>query len=329
MGGGASVKGIACDDAPPDTMSHRLPNLGNTCYCNVILQCFFVSPTVRAHFRALPTDRELPASSPLAHLLLLFHEGSQPTPTRVCRLDPSGFLRSVRSATERFPAGYQHDAQEFLLFLVDSFDATLRELDLPPFSSVLEGTRCPRFVCSTCSTKTDRLESFSCLPLAMPSDPTDGCDLQSVVDESLSPQPIEDDWVCDCCHEKRPGHVYSYLSRVPQLVVVHLVRFSFDRRTCTMRKNFEPVDIAETLRVNSGNGPATYRIVSVVVHCGASMHAGHFMALIKIGQKWVLASDESLTVITAQQVAGAVTVGMPQKRLVPYMLFYERVKEGQ
>jgi ubiquitin C-terminal hydrolase len=329
MGGEASVKAVVPDDCPPDIILYGFPNLGNTCYCNVILQSFFASPSVRAHLRDLPNDRQPLSSTPLATLLLLLSQGSQPTQTRVCRLDPSSFLRSVYRTTNRFPGGYQHDSQEFLLFLVDSFDDTIRELGLPSFSSILQGTRVWCFKCSACGKQTDRSDFFSCLQLSMPTDRRECLDLQDLVDNNLSPELIEDDWVCDVCRDKHCGRVFTYLSRVPQLVVVHLVRFGFNRQTGKMHKNFEPVDIAETLRVNSGNGPATYRVVSVVVHCGISIDEGHFMALIKIGRHWMLASDDRLVRMTGEQVAAAVTTATPQKRLVPYLLFYERVQEEQ
>jgi hypothetical protein len=83
--------------------------------------------------------------------------------------------------------------------------------------------------------------------------------------------------------------VCSNLSRVP-LLVVHLIRF---RPPCARPSS------PETLRVDSGNGPGGYRIASVAIHCGASI------ALLKIGQKWVLASDEQLSSMTDEDFATA------------------------
>lgn len=75
----------------------------------------------------------------------------------------------------------------------------------------------------------------------------------------------------------------------------------------------EPVDMPDTFDSNANavkvssdvklvghtSSPAQYRLQSVVMHNGASVHTGHYVAIIRkdipgVGEDWVLFNDEKV-----------------------------------
>ena len=108
-------------------------NLGNTCYINSVLQCLFHSHAVREALKDKEDGDAQLVATQLKNLLSTFEDGIDiPQPLRVnsqkdiiaprAKYDiiaPHDFIDFVETESQRFNLGMQHDAQEFLSWLLD------------------------------------------------------------------------------------------------------------------------------------------------------------------------------------------------------------------
>jgi ubiquitin carboxyl-terminal hydrolase 12/46 len=67
----------------------------------------------------------------------------------------------------------------------------------------------------------------------------------------------------------------------------------------------------------------------VIVHIGAELTSGHFVAILRIREKWILASDARLSLLKNDQVEEFFLSGEGHSvcSTTAYLLFYEMIKE--
>ncbi|XP_032833061.2 uncharacterized protein LOC116955847 [Petromyzon marinus] len=236
-----------------------LENLGNTCFVNSIVQCL-------SHTRALrdycvcgdyesETNPHSPTKGALAHafaLLLreLWSGGS------VAR--PSSLLTQVQRHAPRFGGGSQHDAQEFLLFLLDGLHHDVnrssprahplihdldhlsdKEKSMKQWKSYLErdnskivdlfvGQLKSTLTCLHCGLHSTTFDAFWSLPLPVAKRPLSDPSLQECVRLFAKEETLDGDERPHCprCQCKRRSGKRLSLQRLPRLLVLFLKRFS-------------------------------------------------------------------------------------------------------
>ncbi|XP_078738614.1 ubiquitin carboxyl-terminal hydrolase 2-like [Lampetra fluviatilis] len=236
-----------------------LENLGNTCFVNSIVQCL-------SHTRALrdycvrgdyepETNPHSPTKGALAHafaLLLreLWSGGS------VAR--PSSLLTQVQRHAPRFGGGSQHDAQEFLLFLLDGLHHDVnrssprahplihdldhlsdKEKSMKQWKSYLErdnskivdlfvGQLKSTLTCLHCGLHSTTFDAFWSLPLPVAKRPLSDPSLQECVRLFATEETLDGDERPHCprCRRKRRSGKRLSLQRLPRLLVLFLKRFS-------------------------------------------------------------------------------------------------------
>ena len=110
------------------------------------------------------------------------------------------------------------------------------------------------------------------------------------------------------------------LSRLPEVLVLHLIRRVYDMVSGNMLKLSVKVDFTPVLDLSSycwghDEGKALFRLVSVVVHIG-NADAGHYMNYTLVnGQDWFSCSDQVVRPVSVQEVLSSQA----------YMLFYQRI----
>jgi ubiquitin C-terminal hydrolase len=96
-------------------------------------------------------------------------------------------------------------------------------------------------------------------------------------------------WTCSLCKQKVRATKQIRLSKLPNVLVVQLKRFEWDKLTSagTTKKHdcvdfpcgLERLDVRQFLVENMNVGSSKYRLNAVVRHHGKSMHQGHYTAV--------------------------------------------------
>lgn len=321
-------------DFPKTIKFMKLQNLGNTCFANSILQALFNSKYVLKYFNDVNDEItysiELPNNikdSPFVNILQIYiKKRTQKTPEAV--IIPNDFLKSVVDQAPDFVKGQQHDAQELFIFLIDSFDNTINEInekyhkEIPLFSSIFNACSKSKCQCLNCGTMCVSNEDFNCFYISIKTKNS----LTSRLRAALLPEYLQESGkrYCNCCKIRQEMKITTKYTKIPPVAVFQIQRFEYDRYTNEMKKLYDHVPFPSALQLNNCN----YQLKTVVVHIGSGLNSGHFVSVMLINERWIMASDTSLSVLNNDEVYEFFSLGENQRYSQPsaYLLFYDRIE---
>ncbi|CAN6362928.1 unnamed protein product [Urochloa humidicola] len=149
--------------------------------------------------------------------------------------------------------------------------------------------------------------------------------LYACLDAFLREEPLvpEDMWYCPRCKEQRQASKKLDLWRLPEVLVIHLKRFSFSRSTKQKLEAFvnfpiHNLDLTNYIANKKSSERQVYELYAVSNHYG-SMASGHYTAHIKLvdENRWYNFDDSHVAAIDEDEVKSAAA----------YVLFYRRVRE--
>ena len=152
-------------------------------------------------------------------------------------------------------------------------------------------------------------------------------DVQSAFTEFLAGEPVKyTDYPCAACQSTH--YLKAFQATVtPQVLVLNLNRFKYTQlasgEITGPHAINHPVATSDTLTLNDD----IYELRSVVVHLGASVHAGHYITIARHDTrngKWWVYNDAQRREATAAQVATTCLWERTQEQMKSYVLFYER-----
>jgi len=267
------------------TLGRGLPNLGNTCYINSILQCLRYSKNLVYALKAHDSsgDSELVKS-----LMELFYANA---PRHYLNV----FVREL-SKTPEFKLMRQCDAHELFLYLTDSLFTQLKQYK-NPYMGNLEST----IICSQCNAKSITTYPFASLSVQMPMVP---CTVDELLTAFCKEETLTDKIMCESCKVKQPCS--KTLSVQPaHLLAIHLKRFT------GIKKLYTEIIIQEHIKVNN----VKYNLYALCNHSGNSF-GGHYTATcMKRDGTWIMLNDNHVGNLSS----------LPQKSDRPYILFYYKV----
>ncbi|KAL6978143.1 ubiquitin-specific protease [Sarracenia purpurea var. burkii] len=153
---------------------------------------------------------------------------------------------------------------------------------------------------------------------------TEPLSLYTCMEAFLREEPLvpEDMWYCPQCKERRQASKKLDLWRLPEVLVIHLKRFSYSRSMKHKLEtfvNFPIHDFDLTNYVANKNNPGRqlYELYALTNHYGG-MGSGHYIAHIKLldENRWYNFDDSHISTINEDDVKSAAA----------YVLFYRRVK---
>lgn len=271
-----------------------LPNFGNTCYINSVLQCLrYSKPLVfmlRDHrVNAKKNDKE---ELLLESFVELLYADCDPRDLHI-------FIRTLAQVQSQFRLLRQCDAHELYLYIVDTFFEKFPKL-INPFKGDLEST----VTCLTCGNHSVSCYPFISLSLEMKQSNTP-LTVSDMLDSFQSYEDLQDPIDCDVCKCRRKSKKFLKVKKAPTLVVVHLKRFD------GMQKNNTPIEIEKKISINGKE----YRLTALTNHSG-TLHGGHYTAsCLRKDSLWVICNDNNINKI----------VDLPTSTKVPYILFYEAI----
>ncbi|CAN6335128.1 unnamed protein product [Urochloa humidicola] len=155
--------------------------------------------------------------------------------------------------------------------------------------------------------------------------PQDTCSLYACLEAFIKEEPLgpEDMWYCPGCKEHQQASKKLDLWRLPEILIIHLKRFSYSRYTKNKLETFvdfpvHDLDLSKYIGHRCQQIPHNYRLYAISNHYG-SMGGGHYTAYVYDEAKkgWYDFDDRHVGPITEDSI----------KTSAAYVLFYRRIQE--
>lgn len=357
-----SLRGV-----PPAPGSVGLHNLGNSCFLNSIVQCLNHVEPLSSYFLKDKYGADLNTKNPLgsggmvatayAKLQKKMWGGDYAV------LVPRELKQTVANFAPQFDNSYQHDSHEFCQFLMDGLHEDLNRVKNKPYVEELEGfgmedqqaaieswrkhllrhdsiivDHCQgmhrsHVTCPSCGRESIKFDVFSSISLPLPqSKDKTNMKLEDCIEQFLEGEQLDElnAWYCPSCKKHVCALKMIALWSVPDILILHLKRFTFD--TCAQSGQvvrskidynvdfpIEQVDLTKhVLGPYDKDSPPVYKLIGVSEHVGTTANSGHYTATVRnsVDNKWYRCNDSHIGRTSGE---AAVTGGA-------YLLFYKRKK---
>ncbi|KAJ9162941.1 hypothetical protein P3X46_022672 [Hevea brasiliensis] len=153
---------------------------------------------------------------------------------------------------------------------------------------------------------------------------TEPLSLYTCLEAFLREEPLvpEDMWLCPQCKERRQASKKLDLWRLPEVLVIHLKRFSYSRSMKHKLETFvnfpiHDLDLTSYVANKNSTQRQLYELYALTNHYGG-MGSGHYTAHIKLldEKRWYNFDDSHISPISEDEV----------KTAAAYVLFYRKVK---
>ncbi|KAL3536010.1 hypothetical protein ACH5RR_004471 [Cinchona calisaya] len=148
--------------------------------------------------------------------------------------------------------------------------------------------------------------------------------LYECLDAFLKEEPLgpEDMWYCPSCKIHKQASKKLDLWRLPEILVIHLKRFSYNRFSKNKLETFvdfpiDDFDISNYMVHKNSQVSHRYMLYAISNHLGC-MGSGHYTAFIRHGQsRWYEFDDSNVFHVSEKQI----------KKSSAYVLFYRRISD--
>ncbi|KAI3624437.1 creB [Malassezia furfur] len=261
------------------------------------------------------------------------------------------FLETLMRNCDLFDMSMHHDAHEFLNFTLNQVGEDLEALHAPARGAgsvgsgsapatrgdddtqrtyvhdLFQGVLTNETKCLTCENVSYRDEAFLDLSVNVsPNTSLSSCLRQFSESEMLHGR---NKFFCDACASLQEAEKRMKIRHAPNILALHLKRFIWDERVQAYVKHACRVVFPLDLRLfnmsdQADNPDRRYELFAIVIHVGAGANQGHYISIVKIGQRWALFDDETVTFIAESDIAkyygDAPEIGSA------YVLFYRAVE---
>ena len=262
-----------------------LPNLGNTCYINSILQCLRYSKQFVFLLREYDCKNEKPF---MRYFIDLLYSGAT-------SVTLNQFVHLLSYNNNEFKLLRQCDAHELYLYLID----TLFKKDFKyenPFQGMFQSV----VTCTECNGESITETPFLSISLQMKMGITKS--ISELIEDFSEEEELSDAIQCDTCKQKRKSTKCINIVKAPPLLVIHLKRFQGFNKINT------PVKLSKEITLLG----KTYRLNSLCNHSGG-INGGHYTAACrKRDGSWIMCNDDFVSEINS----------LPNESSLPYVLFY-------
>ena len=256
--------------SPPAPGSVGMHNLGNSCFLNSIVQCLNHIEPLTQYFLKGSYESDLNRRNPLgsgghvatAYAALLREIWSG----KYSALAPRLLKQTVASFAPQFNNSYQHDSQEFCQFLMDGLHEDCNRVISKPYVEELEGIGMEdekaaietwrkhllrhdsvivdycqgmhrsHLTCPVCGRESIKFDVFSTISLPISQEKGNKLiELEDCIEKFMEGEQLDDlnAWYCPSCKRHVCALKMIALWSVPDILIIHLKRFTFDH--CSIR----------------------------------------------------------------------------------------------
>mmetsp|Transcript_5033 Transcript_5033/g.7560 ORF Transcript_5033/g.7560 Transcript_5033/m.7560 type:complete len:592 (-) Transcript_5033:2246-4021(-) len=334
-----------------------LRNLGNTCYMNACIQALSQNIGLADYFLGYDWDEEINETNPTGHkgaVARSFGEllGSMWSLKQDTRniVNPLEFKKRIAQCAPMFSGYEQHDAHEFLTFLLDALHEDLNRCKSKPLVAEVEcdgndqersaarawegylrrdksiivdlfqGQLRSTLECLECKKVRIKFDSFQFLSVPIPQNQQHNLDLEQCIEEFAMNETVE--CMCPHCAKNTLANKRLELWKLPPILIVHLKRFRFDQNGRAHKLShyidfpIADLDLSPYCRSPQRDVPL-YDLFAVIEHRG-NTNSGHYItrARNRVNGNWYFYDDSRVSPIP--NMADITTDGA-------YVLFYSRV----
>ncbi|RHZ69017.1 hypothetical protein Glove_291g40 [Diversispora epigaea] len=356
-----------------------LKNLGNTCFMNSTIQCLSGTVPFARYFLDGSYKRHINKLNPLGSKGVLVEAFAELIRVmwndKYTFVSPISFKEAIGRFAPQFSGSDQHDSQEFLEFLLDGLheDLNIKQKikELTPTEekqleslhagiaseimwerylrqnnsvivSLFQGQFRNQLICSFCKNTSTTYSEFMYLSLPIPKERKgEQINLEMCLKNFVKEEILDGDnsWFCPRCKCHRQATKQLTISRLPDVLLIHLKRFSFngpfrDKLDTYVDFPIRNLDLTEYMpyemtqktknnipgmgglnNFNNVQQTGPYDLYAVSNHYG-SLNGGHYTACVRNGyrQEWHNFDDSRASVCDVKNV----------KSRAAYNLFYVR-----
>ncbi|KAL7753916.1 hypothetical protein RI367_000848 [Sorochytrium milnesiophthora] len=196
---------------------------------------------------------------------------------------------------------------------------------------LFEGELANETRCLTCETVTKSSECFLDLSIDIePNSSISSCLLNFSRSEMLCHR---NKFFCDTCSGLQEAERMMKVKRLPPVLALHLKRFKQESMEATQKfsKLMHRVVFPMELRLfntsdDAENPDREYCLFAVVVHIGSTINHGHYIAIVKSADKWMVFDDDNVELVNEASISkyfGDPQASTPSTSASGYILFYQ------
>lgn len=250
-------------------------NLGNTCYMNSVLQCLKNTIPLSEYFIV----RQLCCDNNLVNTYIELVQECWSISKGIIR--PLKFKFALGKSNELFRGSSQHDAQELLVYLLDTIHESIKINNKSIVSDLFYGKYKQTICCPNCENKSITYQPFIDMQLELVGDTLDDC-LNKFTEKEILDN--DNKWTCNKCKENVQAIKKMDIDVKPNYLIVSLKRFDKHRKLNKF------IDVP----LNNFNVDGTkYKLYATINHFGGK-NGGHYTSCIKrVNGNWYNANDSN------------------------------------
>ncbi|XP_047940665.1 ubiquitin carboxyl-terminal hydrolase 23-like [Salvia hispanica] len=306
-----------------------LRNLGNTCFLNSVLQCLTYTAPLAAYLQSGKHQNSCRTAGFCALCAIQKHV-SRALQSSGRILEPKDLVSNLRCISRSFRNARQEDAHEYMVNLLESMHKCCLPSGVPSESpsayekslvhKIFGGRLRSQVKCTQCSYCSNKFDPF--LDLSLEINRADS--LYKALSHFTTKELLDGgarEYQCDQCKQKVKASKQLTVHKAPQVLAVHLKRFSSHApgQKVDKKVTFEPTLDMKPFVTGSYDGDLKYTLYGVLVHYGWSTHSGHYYCFVRTSSgMWYSLDDNQVVQVNERKV-------LEQKA---YMLFYVRDRKN-
>lgn len=134
---------------------------------------------------------------------------------------------------------------------------------------------------------------------------------------------------CDTCSSLQEAEKRMKVKKLPNVLALHLKRFKYEEAVQKFVKLAYRVVFPFQMRLFNTSDDAEdpdklYELFAIIVHLGMGPHQGHYISIVRVGIRWFVLDDETVTIIDEADISRY--FGDTPGAGSAYVLFYQAVE---